>query len=83
MMISADFLILYDNLCKLGVVNKSEGFGADVDVERVNSFFLSRQSVGVNIDLVEPFSSNVPEFSVTQSEVCNAVMSIKSNATEV
>jgi hypothetical protein len=37
---------LYDNLRGLGVVNKPEGFGADVDVERMHNFFLLRQSVG-------------------------------------
>jgi hypothetical protein len=55
---------------------------------RVNNFFLSRQLAELNIDL--PFSSNnvpigykISFISVTESEVCNAVMSIKSNAAGV
>jgi hypothetical protein len=74
---------LYDNLRRFEAVNKPEGFGAEVDVEQMNYFLLSRQSLSVSLDLKVPFSSNVLEFSfisVTESEVCNAVMSINSNA---
>jgi hypothetical protein len=58
---------LYDNL-----VCGPEWFNGDVDVERLSIFFLRHHH-----------PANVPEFSfvsVVKDEVCNAVMSIKSNA---
>jgi hypothetical protein len=42
--------------------------------------------LGTGIDLDMPVSANVPDFpfvSVTEDEVCNFVMSIKSNAAGV
>jgi hypothetical protein len=48
--------------------------------------FLTRPSKSIGIDFDVPVSTNVPEFSfvsVSEEEVCNAVMSIKSNAAGV
>jgi hypothetical protein len=45
--------------------------------------FLTRPSLSTGIDFDVPVSTNVPEFSfdlVTEDEVFNTVMSIKSNA---
>jgi hypothetical protein len=78
---------LYDNnLRRLGVINGPERFNGDVDVERPSSFFWPRPSLSTGIDFDVPVSTNVPEFSfvsVTEDEVFNAVMSIKSNAAGV
>jgi hypothetical protein len=62
----------HDYLRKLGAIYQSEYFSGDVDVERLNHFFLSR-----------PISLNVPEFSfvlVTEDQTCNAVISITTHA---
>jgi hypothetical protein len=71
---------LYDNLRRLGFINGCERFNGDVDVERLSSFFLRDRRLSTGIDF------DVPEFSfvsVTEDEVFNAVMSIKSNAAGV
>jgi hypothetical protein len=70
-------------LRRLGVINGPEKFGGEVDVERLSSFLLTKSSLSTGIDFDVPVSTNVPEFSfvsVTEDEVFNAVMSIKSNA---
>jgi hypothetical protein len=77
---------LYDNLRRLGVINGSERFSGDVDVERLNIFFLTGPSLSTGFDFDVSVSTNMPEFSfvsVTEDEVRNAVMSIKSNAAGV
>jgi hypothetical protein len=73
-------------LRRLGVFNGPERFGGEVDVERLSSFLLTRPSLSTGIDFDVPVSTNVPEVSfvsVTEDEVFNAVMSIKSNAAGV
>jgi hypothetical protein len=65
---------LYDNLRRLCVINGPERFNGDVEVERERlSSFLTRPSLITGIDFDVPVS-------VTEDEVFNAVMSIKSNA---
>jgi hypothetical protein len=58
----------------------------EVDVKRLSSFFFARPSLSNGIDFDVPLTTSVPEFSfasITEDKVCNAVMSIKSNATVV
>jgi hypothetical protein len=70
---------LYDNLRRLGAINGPEGLMWSGSV-----VFFTKPSLSTRIDFDVPVSvsANVPEFffvSVTDDEVCNAVMSIKSN----
>jgi hypothetical protein len=77
---------LYQNLRGLGIVNASERPQVEMDVERLNNYFLTRPLLNGAGAFTVSRTNNVPEFSfatVSKSEICDAGMSIRSAATGV
>jgi hypothetical protein len=77
---------LYQNLRVLGFVNAPERPQVELDVERLNNYFLTRPLLNEAGEVAVSRTNNVPEFSfvtVSEGEICDAVMSIKSDATGV
>jgi hypothetical protein len=77
---------LYQNLYGLRVVNAPERLQVEMDVERLNNYFLTRPLLNGAGEFAVSHTNNVPEFSfgmVSESEFCHAVMSIRSDATSV
>jgi hypothetical protein len=77
---------LYHNLRGLGVVNAPERLQVEMDVERLNNYFLTRPLLNGAGEYAVSRTNNVPEFSfapVSESKFCDAVMSIKSDAAGV
>jgi hypothetical protein len=57
-----------------------------MDVDRLNNYFLTRPLLNGAGEVAVSRTNNVPEFSfatVSESEICDAVMSIRSDATGV
>jgi hypothetical protein len=76
---------LYQNLRGLGVVNAPERPQVETDVECLNNYFLKPLLNGTGEFAVSRIN-NVPEFSfatVSESGICDAVMSIRSDAAGV
>jgi hypothetical protein len=74
---------LYQNFRGLGVVNAPERPQVEMDVERLNNYFLMRPLLNGAGEFAVFRTNNVPEFSfatVSESETCDAVMSIRSDA---
>jgi hypothetical protein len=77
---------LYQNLRGLGVVNAPERLEVEIDVERLNNYFLTRPLLNGGSEFAVYRTNNVPEFSfatVSEVEICDAVMSIRSDAAGV
>jgi hypothetical protein len=77
---------LYQNLRGLGVVNAPKIPQVEMDVEHLNNYFLTRPLLNVTGEFAVSRTNNVPEFSfvmVSDGEICDAVMSIRLNATGV
>jgi hypothetical protein len=77
---------LYQNLRGLGFVNAPERPQVEMDVERLNNYFLTRPLLNGAGEFTMSRTNNVPEFSfasVSESEICDAVMSIRSAAAGV
>jgi hypothetical protein len=58
----------------------------DIDVNRLNDYFISKSSRTKEIDFDIPQTENVPEFSfstVAETDVKEAILSVKSNAAGV
>jgi hypothetical protein len=75
---------LYKNLRGLGVVNVPERLQVEMDVERLNN--LTRPLLNGAGELAVSRTNNVHEFSsatVSESEICDTVISIRSEATGV
>jgi hypothetical protein len=65
---------LYQNLRGLGAVNAPERLQVEMDVERLNNYFLTR-----------PLLNGAGEYAVpiSESKICDAVMSIRSDVSGV
>jgi len=74
---------LFQNLRSLGLIKESNPAVTNMDVNRMNDFFLKKVNRNSDIDFAIPRATNVPEFSfaqVTEVEVYNSILAIKSNA---
>jgi hypothetical protein len=74
---------LYQNLYGLEVVNAPKRLKVEMDVERLNSYFLTIPLLNGAGDSAVSRTQNVPEYScatVSESEIYDAVMSIRSDA---
>jgi hypothetical protein len=70
----------------LRVVNAPERFQVEMDVERLNNYFLTKPLLNGAGEFAVSRTNNVPEFSfstVSESEICDAVMSTRSDAAGV
>jgi hypothetical protein len=77
---------LYQNLRGLEVVNAPERVQVEMDVERLNNYFLTTPFLNGAGEFAVSRTNNVHEFSfatVSESEICDAVMSIWSDAAGV
>jgi hypothetical protein len=77
---------LYQNLHGLGVVNAPERLQVEMNVERLNNYFLTKPLLNGAGEFTVSCTQNVPEFSfatVGESEICDAVMSIRSDTAGV
>jgi hypothetical protein len=54
---------LYSNLRQLGIINGSNKVEVDVDVEKMNQFFVTRSLPQNQLDFEIPVRLGVPEFS--------------------
>jgi hypothetical protein len=74
---------LQSNLRQLGVTNGSNKVEVEVDVERMNQFFVSRNLPQTKLDFEIPVRLGVPEFSfvtIDSRDVFDAFMTVKSDA---
>jgi hypothetical protein len=74
---------LYSNLRQLGVINGSNKVEVEVDVVRMNQFFVTRKLPQNELDFDIPVRLGVPEFSfitVESNDVFDAFMAVKSDA---
>jgi hypothetical protein len=74
---------LYQNLRGLEVVNAPERLQVEMDVERLNNYFLARPLLNGAGEFAVSRTNNVAEFSfatVGESEICDAVIFIRSDA---
>jgi hypothetical protein len=77
---------LYQNLRGLGVLNAPERLQVELDVERLNNYFFTRPLLSWADEFAVSRTQNVPEFSfstVSESEIYDAVMSVRSDAVGV
>jgi hypothetical protein len=70
---------LFQNLRSLGFISESNSNRADIDIDvnRLNGFFISKSSRTEEIDFDIPQTENVPEFSfstVTETDVKEAIL---------
>jgi hypothetical protein len=82
---SLDQRKLYQNLRGLGVVNAPERPQVEMDVERLNNFFLTRPLLNGAGEFAVSRAQNGPEFSfatVSESEIYSVVMSSRTNAAD-
>jgi hypothetical protein len=64
----------------LEVVNAPEKLQVEMDIERLNIYFLTRPLLNGAGEFAGSRTNNVPEFSfatISESEICDAVMSIR------
>jgi hypothetical protein len=73
-------------LLELGVVNAPVRLQVELDVERLNNYFFTRPLLNGADEFAVSRTNNVHEFSfatLSESEICDAVMSIRSEAAGV
>jgi hypothetical protein len=74
---------LYQNLRGFGLMKTSNQSQTEIDVDRMNKYFLKKPNRNSDLDFAIPSALNVPEFSivhVSEAETSAAIRSIKSNA---